>query len=77
MKPPKLELSLLSLREDRCAAFPPPLWGRIKEGGRAGLRDKSSAASITSSVGATPTPARPHKGGGCANVSPSTQLQQA
>jgi hypothetical protein len=42
--------------EDR-RAFPPPLWGRTKEGGRAALRDKSAAVrSIISSVRATPHP---------------------
>jgi hypothetical protein len=41
---------------DRSAASPPPLWGRIKEGGRAVLRNKRAAHSIISSVRTTPHP---------------------
>jgi hypothetical protein len=55
---------LLSLRGDRPDASPPLLWGRIKEGGRAVLRDKGAAPHSTlSSVCATPHPTRPHKRG--------------
>ena len=60
-------LLLLSLRQYRLSAFPPPygpLWGRIELGGRAILRDEPAMAHSTiSSVRATPTPARPHKRG--------------
>jgi hypothetical protein len=58
----------LSLRADRVDASPPP-HGKIKEGGRAILRKKRAFAHpIISVVRTTPHPARPTRGGGCANA---------
>ena len=73
---------LLGLRANRPAASPPPraaLWGRIKEGGRAVLRDKRAAAhSIISPVRATPHPGPPpQEGAGALTPSISTEMQQA
>src|SRR5208337_5429197 len=44
---------------------PSPLWGRASEGGRAKLCRLSSEGQIGKRR-ATPTPTRPHKGGGSA-----------
>jgi len=48
---------------DRFGASPPPLWGRIKEGGCAVRRDKMQhlIRQVVSLAGATPHPCRPHK----------------
>ncbi len=53
-------------RQDKARKSPPPLWGRVRVGGRAGL----SASPIAAKAGTRPrsaqppTPALPHKGGG-------------
>src|SRR5271156_2344416 len=58
--------------------FAPPLWGRIKEGGRAVLCDKGAAArSIISSDRATPHPCPPPPWGVRKNARLSTGYEGA
>jgi hypothetical protein len=42
---------------------PPPLWGRVREGGRAELSESSQQSATISKVCATPLPGPPPQGG--------------